>query len=99
MKTITAYAAKDLRIEDRDDPTAGAGEVLVQIEAGGICGSDLHYYQHGGFGAVRLKEPMILGHQVSVRIMALGDGVTGLSTGQRVAVSPSRPLRGLPVLR
>ncbi|MEM9343921.1 MAG: L-idonate 5-dehydrogenase [Pseudomonadota bacterium] len=91
MKTITAHAAKDLRIEEHPDPTPGAGEVLVAMENGGICGSDLHYYNHGGFGTVRLKEPMILGHEVAGRIAALGDGVAGLEVGQLVAVSPSRP--------
>lgn len=90
MKTITAHAAKDLRIEDHDAPTPGPGEVLVAMEAGGICGSDLHYYHNGGFGTVRLKEPMILGHEVSGRIKALGAGVKGLREGQLVAVSPSR---------
>lgn len=91
MKTITAHGAKDLRIEEHDAPTPGPGEVLVAMEAGGICGSDLHYYNHGGFGTVRLKQPMILGHEVSGRITALGEGVSGLNEGQLVAVSPSRP--------
>lgn len=91
MKTITAHAAKDLRIEEHAAPKPGPGEVLITMQAGGICGSDLHYYQHGGFGTVRLKEPMILGHEVSGRIEALGEGVNGLSVGQLVAVSPSRP--------
>ena len=91
MKSIVAHAAKDLRIEESDRPEPGAGEVLVRIERGGICGSDLHYYNHGGFGAVRLREPMILGHEVSGRIAALGSGVQGLEVGQLVAVSPSRP--------
>ena len=91
MKSIVAHAAKDLRIEDRDLPQPGKGEVLIRIERGGICGSDLHYYNHGGFGTVRIREPMILGHEVSGRIEALGEGVTGLEAGQLVAVSPSRP--------
>ncbi len=91
MKTITAHAAKDLRIETGEAPSPGAGEVLIKMERGGICGSDLHYYNHGGFGTVRLKEPMILGHEVAGRIEALGDGVEGLELGQLVAVSPSRP--------
>ncbi|MEL6689414.1 MAG: L-idonate 5-dehydrogenase, partial [Pseudomonadota bacterium] len=56
-----------------------------------ICGSDLHYYNHGGFGTVRLKEPMILGHEVSGHVESLGEGVTGLTPGQLVAISPSRP--------
>ncbi|MEM0946074.1 MAG: L-idonate 5-dehydrogenase [Pseudomonadota bacterium] len=91
MKTITAHAAKDLRIEDHPEPTPGAGEVLIRVEAGGICGSDLHYYNHGGFGTVRLREPMILGHEVAGRVVATGDGVDGLAKNQLVAISPSRP--------
>ncbi|WP_305983817.1 L-idonate 5-dehydrogenase [Roseibium sp. MMSF_3544] len=91
MKSIVIHAAKDLRIEDRDVAEPGPGEVQIKLATGGICGSDLHYFNHGGFGPVRLKEPMILGHEVSGHITALGEGVTGLSIGQLVAVSPSRP--------
>ena len=91
MKSIVIHAPRDLRIEDRDTPVPGPGQVLVEIKTGGICGSDLHYYNHGGFGAVRLKEPMILGHEVAGHVAALGEGVTGLDVGQLVAVSPSRP--------
>ncbi len=91
MKTITAHGAKDLRIETRAETEPGPGEVLITLSTGGICGSDLHYYNHGGFGTVRLKEPMILGHEVSGHVTALGEGVTGLAPGQLVAVSPSRP--------
>ncbi|BBU57660.1 L-idonate 5-dehydrogenase [Mameliella alba] len=91
MKTIVAHGAHDLRIEDREMPVPGSGQVLVRLETGGICGSDLHYYHQGGFGTVRLKEPMILGHEVAGRIEALGAGVSGLVEGLRVAVSPSRP--------
>jgi len=90
MRTITAHAAKDLRIEDQDLPSPGPGEVLVRMERGGICGSDLHYYNHGGFGTVRLKEPMILGHEVAGRVEALGAGAGHLAVGQLVAISPSR---------
>lgn len=91
MKAIVIHDAKDLRIEDREIEQPGEGEVQIQIAAGGVCGSDLHYYNHGGFGPVRLKEPMILGHEVSGHVSALGAGVTGLSEGDLVAVSPSRP--------
>lgn len=91
MKTIVIHEARDLRIEDRDASDPGPGEVQIKIAAGGICGSDLHYFNHGGFGPVRLKEPMILGHEVAGHVTALGDGVSGLAIGQLVAVSPSRP--------
>ncbi len=91
MQAIVIHAAKDLRIENRDREIAGPGQVEVTLEAGGICGSDLHYFNHGGFGAIRLKEPMILGHEVAGRISALGEGVAHLTVGQLVGVSPSRP--------
>ena len=91
MRAIVIHAARDLRIEEHTARAAGPGEVQVRLAAGGICGSDLHYYNHGGFGVVRLKEPMILGHEVSGHIEAVGEGVTGLTVGDLVAVSPSRP--------
>lgn len=91
MKAVVIHAAKDIRIEDRDVERLGPDQVEVAIEAGGICGSDLHYYNHGGFGAVRIREPMILGHEVAGSVKALGTGVSDLAIGDRVAVSPSRP--------
>ncbi|MGJ8627914.1 MAG: L-idonate 5-dehydrogenase [Sulfitobacter sp.] len=89
--SIVIHAARDLRVEARDVPAPGPGEVLIDMRAGGICGSDLHYYSHGGFGPIKLREPMVLGHEVSGTISQLGEGVQGLSVGQLVAVSPSRP--------
>ena len=91
MKAIVIHAAHDLRLEDREAGIPGPGEVAIAVKRGGICGSDLHYYNHGGFGVVRLKEPMILGHEIAGEVTALGKGVTGLSAGDIVAVSPSRP--------
>ena len=91
MKAVVIHGPKDLRIEEREPAVAGPGEVEIAIEAGGICGSDLHYYNHGGFGAIRLKEPMILGHEIAGTIRALGNGVSGFAVGDRVAVSPSKP--------
>lgn len=91
MRAIVVHQARDLRLEERDAGSPGPGQVLVRIAVGGVCGSDLHYYNHGGFGPVRLKEPMILGHEVSGRIEALGKGVDSLAIGDLVAISPSRP--------
>ncbi|MFJ7357479.1 L-idonate 5-dehydrogenase [Phyllobacterium sp. NPDC097923] len=91
MKAVVIHAAKDLRIEERDPGIPEVGQVDIAVEAGGICGSDLHYYNHGGFGTIRLREPMILGHEIAGTIRALGAGVSGLAVGDRVAVSPSRP--------
>jgi L-idonate 5-dehydrogenase len=91
MRAVVIHAPKDLRVEPFDVPALGKREVHVRIEAGGICGSDLHYYHHGGFGTVRVKEPMVLGHEVAGIIDAIGDEVTAVQPGDRVAVSPSRP--------
>ncbi|WP_429820470.1 L-idonate 5-dehydrogenase [Ensifer sp. B1-9] len=92
MRAVVAHAAHDLRFEDRPEETEpGESEVLVHVAAGGICGSDLHYYHNGGFGTVRLREPMILGHEASGNVAALGIGVTGLAVGDLVAINPSLP--------
>jgi L-idonate 5-dehydrogenase len=91
MKAVVIHAARDLRIEEREPQSAGSGEVEIAVKAGGVCGSDLHYYNHGGFGTIRLKEPMILGHEIAGTIKTLGAGVSGFVIGDRVAVSPSRP--------
>lgn len=91
MRVIVIHNPKDLRIEPRKIGTLAPGQVSIEMETGGICGSDLHYYNHGGFGSVSIREPMILGHEVAGRIAALGEGVENLSIGDLVAVSPSRP--------
>jgi L-idonate 5-dehydrogenase len=93
MRAVVIHAPHDLRIEGfpGKDAPPGPGEVRVKMAAGGICGSDLHYYHHGGFGVVRVREPMALGHEAAGHIEALGEGVTGLAVGDLVAVNPSRP--------
>lgn len=91
MRAIVIHKARGLRLEDYPVEAPGPGEVAIRLATGGICGSDLHYYNHGGFGAVRLKQPMVLGHEVSGHVSALGDGVSALAIGDLVAVSPSRP--------
>jgi L-idonate 5-dehydrogenase len=93
MKAIVIHGALDLRIEEREPLTPGPDQVSVAIARGGICGSDLHYYRHGGFGTVRLKEPMILGHEIAGEISAVGANVATLKVGDRVAVNPSRPCK------
>ena len=93
MRAVVIHAAKDLRVEAAIVAELGPDDAEVRIEAGGICGSDLHYYQHGGFGTIRVKEPMILGHEVAGVIAKTGTKATHLKSGQRVAVSPSRPCR------
>lgn len=91
MRGVIIHAPKDLRIEDVVEQPLLADEVRVAVATGGICGSDLHYYHHGGFGTVRVREPMALGHEFSGIIVETGGDVSHLVPGMRVAVNPSRP--------
>ncbi|MBS0455036.1 MAG: L-idonate 5-dehydrogenase [Proteobacteria bacterium] len=91
MKALVIHAPGDLRVEDVPTPETEPNQLLVRVRCGGICGSDLHYYQHGGFGTVRIQQPMILGHEVAGVIEAVGSEVQGFSPGQRAAITPSRP--------
>ena len=90
MKAICIHGEHDLRIDEWAEEPLGKGQVEVTVGAGGICGSDLHYYHHGGFGTVRLKQPMVLGHEVAGTVRAVGPGVTSVHVGDIVAVNPSR---------
>jgi L-idonate 5-dehydrogenase len=90
MKAAVIHAAHDLRIGDTDVPALGLHDVQVRIRSGGICGSDLHYYQHGGFGTVRLREPLIPGHEIAGEVMLTGAAVTRVKPGVRVVINPSR---------
>lgn len=87
------YDKHDIRIEKDSVSEPGEGAVLVAIGAGGICGSDLHYYHDGGFGPIRVKEPIILGHEIAGTVEAVGPGVTDVKVGDRVALNPSRPCK------
>ncbi len=90
MEALVIHAPGDLRVETYETAPLGPDQLQVRVRCGGICGSDLHYYQHGGFGTVRIKEPMVLGHEVAGVIEAVGADVRGFAAGERVAISPSR---------
>ena len=91
MKSLKIHGPLDLRIEDYPVDDLEPNQVEINVAIGGICGTDLHYYKHGGFGQIKLREPMILGHEVSGFISKIGSNVENLSIGQLVSVSPSRP--------
>lgn len=90
-KALILDEPRVLRVEQREVPEPAAGEIRVRIAHGGICGSDLHYFLHGGFGKVRMQSPMVLGHEICGHIEAVGEGVDPAKVGQAVAVNPSLP--------
>ena len=90
MRAVVIHAARDLRIDEIAPASPGPRDVRVRIETGGICGSDLHYYHEGRIGTILLKEPMVLGHEIAGVVDGVGGDVSGLKSGDRVAVSPSR---------
>lgn len=85
------HGQHDLRIEEHEVADIGPKDVLVKIARGGICGSDLHYYQEGGFGSVRVREPIILGHEIAGIVSDRGADVGDLEIGDKVAINPSHP--------
>lgn len=83
------HGAHDLRVETLEPLELGPHEVEMRLGAGGICGSDLHYFQHGRVGAFVVKEPLIPGHEVSGVVERIGSAVTRVKPGDKVAVNPS----------
>jgi len=80
-----------LRIEEREVPQPGPDEVLVQIKSVGVCGSDIHYFEHGRIADFVVEQPLVLGHESSGVVTAIGDNVTDLEVGTTVAMEPGVP--------
>jgi L-idonate 5-dehydrogenase len=99
MRACVLHAARDLRIEDRPTLPLSPGEVRIRVRAGGICGSDLHYYFHGRVGDFVIREPLVPGHEFSGEVAETGAGVTRLRAGDRVCVNPARNCGSCPRCR
>lgn len=93
MRASVMTGPGSLVIEERPVPVPGPNQVLIEVAAVGVCGSDVHYYRHGRIGDFIVNDPMILGHELSGRITAVGEGVDDSRVGQRVAVEPQHPCR------
>jgi L-iditol 2-dehydrogenase len=93
MRASVLTSVGTLVVEDRPVPSPLPHEVLVEVAAVGVCGSDVHYYRHGRIGDYVVSEPMILGHELSGRITAVGEYTDPARIGQRVAIEPQRPCR------
>ncbi|WP_326686377.1 MULTISPECIES: L-idonate 5-dehydrogenase [unclassified Streptomyces] len=92
MKAVVVHGPRDVRIDERPDPVPGPGEVLLALEWGGVCGSDISYWKHGASGTATLAHPLVLGHEVAGRVAALGRGVTGIEEGAPATVHPASPV-------
>lgn len=94
--TMTASVLREIGVialEERAVPELEPDEVLVEVASVGVCGSDVHYYEHGRIGPYVVEAPLILGHEVSGRIVAVGPDVDPARVGERVAIEPQRPCR------
>ncbi len=89
MKAVVVYGADDLRVVEVEKPVPGPGEVLIAMEWGGICGSDIAYWRHAVSGTAVLKEPLTLGHEMAGRVVELGEGVDGIEVGTPTTVHPA----------
>jgi L-iditol 2-dehydrogenase len=90
-KAAVMHDTHDVRLEDVPVPEPGPKEVMVEIQAVGVCGSDVHYYEEGRIGSFVVREPLILGHESMGTIVALGEEATKHEVGERVTLEPGVP--------
>jgi threonine dehydrogenase-like Zn-dependent dehydrogenase len=93
MKAAVFIGKGQMEVQDRMDPVPGRGEVLVEVKACGICGTDQHIY-HGMPGSAAVTPPIVLGHELSGVVAAVGEGVESLRAGDRVTIDPNMYCRG-----
>uniref|UniRef100_A0A8C7ZT97 Sorbitol dehydrogenase n=1 Tax=Oryzias sinensis TaxID=183150 RepID=A0A8C7ZT97_9TELE len=89
--SVVLHSKGDLRLENRPVPEPGPNDVLLQMHSVGICGSDVHYWQHGRIGDFVLTKPMVLGHEAAGTVVRIGSQVKHLKVGDRVAIEPGVP--------
>lgn len=90
MLAAVLHGPKDIRPEQRLRPELKPGMVLLRVRRAGICGSDLHYFEHGYCAAFVPTRPFILGHEFTAEVVALGDGVDTVGLSERVTANPAR---------
>lgn len=88
MKAAVMTGIGQIEMQTRPIPTPKDNEVLVKVKHVGICGSDLHYYEHGRIGSYVVDKPMILGHECGGEVVSWGSAVSGFSVGDKVAIEP-----------
>jgi len=90
---VVLHAVDDIRLDERPTPKPGPHDALIAVKSVGICGSDVHYWKHGRIGPFILNAPMVLGHESSGQVVAVGDKVTHLKPGDRITMEPGVPCR------
>ena len=90
MKAAVLTKPKTIEIQDVPDPKPAPHEVLIRVKTVGICGSDLHYYEHGRIGTQVVEYPFILGHEVGGEIAEVGSNVKGFEPGDKIAIEPQQ---------
>ena len=93
MRVAVLNRPGDVEVVERPTPTPAADEVLVRVHAVGVCGSDTHYFDHGRIGRFVVESPLVLGHEASGVIEAVGGDVDSARVGQRVSIEPGVPCR------
>jgi len=90
-RAAVMYGIHDVRVEETPVPLPGPKEVLVEVHSVGVCGSDMHYYEHGRIGRFVVREPLILGHEAMGVVAAVGADATKHEVGDRVTIEPGIP--------
>jgi len=90
MKVAVMTGIGKMEFTERPIPQPKADEVLVQLEYVGVCGSDLHYFEHGRIGNFIVKPPFVLGHEAAGLVVEVGSEVKHLKKGDRVALEPGK---------
>lgn len=88
MKSAVFYGKHDIRVEEHARPSVGENDVLIQVKACGVCGTDIHIYE-GDKGAAQVTPPTILGHEFSGVIAEVGQNVRDFKPGDRVCIDPN----------
>jgi L-iditol 2-dehydrogenase len=89
MRVARLHGLRDVRLHEEDRPTPGPGEALVRVEAIGLCGSDLHWFEEGGIGSSRITHPIVPGHEMAGRT----------EDGRLVAIEPAIPCEACALCR